>query len=89
MQLCFFCLGWGYLGGLGSPRNGFGLKIAEIRIMRWTSYTSSDNSTLLVGACSAELAIRMLCQLMIPGSPDWVRVVKSRSEQNVVEAGDE
>ena len=33
MQLCFFCLGWGYLGGLGSPRNGFGLEIAEIRIM--------------------------------------------------------
>ena len=29
----FFCLGWGYLGGLGSPRNGFGLEIAEIRIM--------------------------------------------------------
>ena len=31
--MLFLCLGWGYLGGLGSPRNGFGLEIAGIRIM--------------------------------------------------------
>ena len=42
MQLCFFCLGWGYLGGLGSPRNGFGLEIAEIRIMTLV-LVSADN----------------------------------------------
>ena len=38
----FFCLGWGYLGGLGSPRNGFGLEIAEIRIMT-LDLVSADN----------------------------------------------
>ena len=38
----FFCLGWGYLGGLGSPRNGFGLEIAEIRIMTLV-LVSADN----------------------------------------------
>ena len=42
MQLWFFCLGWGYLGGLGSPRNGFGLEIAEIRIMT-LDLVSADN----------------------------------------------
>ena len=38
----FFCLGWGYLGGLGNPWNGFGLEIAEIRIMT-LDLVSADN----------------------------------------------